>query len=124
MNAGTGALIDGDAHLAQSIFDILTTPIGSRVRRRDYGSLLFELIDGPFNLAHRMKLIAATALALLRWELRIRLTRIGIERGDASGALVLTVEGERTDRGANAGGGPNSLVRLTVPLRFPAPQAA
>ena len=40
----SGAILTGDAHLAQSVADILTTPIGSRVMRREYGSLLFELV--------------------------------------------------------------------------------
>jgi hypothetical protein len=113
MNASTGAAIDGDAHLVQSIQDILSTPIGTRVRRRDYGSLLFELIDAPFNAATRMLMYAATALALGRWEPRIRLTRVGIELGEEPGAIRLEIEGERTDRPE-----PNSFTRLTFPLRL------
>jgi hypothetical protein len=113
MNAGTGAAIGGDAHLAQSVGDILTTPIGSRVMRRDYGSLLFELIDGPFNAAHRLRMYAATAVALRRWEPRIRLTRVAVDRGAAPGELAVAIEGERTDRP-----GPNSLTRLIMPLRL------
>lgn len=116
MNATTGAAIDGDAHLSQSIVDILTTPIGSRVRRRDYGSLLFELVDAPFNLATRMRFYAATAIALLRWEPRLRLVRVAVEPGDAPGEVMVGIEGERTDRA-----GPNSLIRLTLPLRLATP---
>jgi phage baseplate assembly protein W len=119
MNAGTGAAIEGDAHLAQSVADILTTPIGTRVMRRDYGSLLFELIDAPFNLATQLQFFAAVALALLRWEPRIRLTRVAVVRGEAPGAVTIGIEGDRTDRP-----GPNSFTRLTVPLRLPAQQTA
>jgi Bacteriophage baseplate protein W len=120
MNAGTGAAIDGEAHLAQSIADILTTPIGSRVMRRDYGSLLFELIDMPFNAVTRALLHAATAIALMRWEPRLLLRRVLIILGAAPGEVILTIEGERIDRPA-----PNSFARLTIPLRFSgAPQAA
>ncbi len=36
MNANTGKELEGIEHLKQSIIDILTTPIGSRVMRRDY----------------------------------------------------------------------------------------
>lgn len=35
--------------IKQSIQDILTTPIGSRIMRRTYGSLLPQMIDAPFN---------------------------------------------------------------------------
>ena len=47
MHRHTGEGISGTAHLRQSVFDILQTPTGSRVMRRDYGSTLFTLIDQP-----------------------------------------------------------------------------
>jgi hypothetical protein len=49
MDAVTGKPMYDTAHLSQSIGDILSTPIGSRVMRRDYGSALFELVDAPGN---------------------------------------------------------------------------
>ncbi|MGF7149428.1 hypothetical protein FHS96_003079 [Sphingomonas zeicaulis] len=112
MNAATGAALDGIEHLVQSIRDILTTPIGTRVMRRDYGSLLFELIDAPFNAATRLRMYAATAIALKRWEPRLRLTRVAVDQV-APGQIKLTLEGERTDVAA-----PNRFATLTVPLRF------
>ncbi len=60
----------------QSIRDILTTPIGSRVMRRDYGSRLFDLIDAPLNRSTLTDLYAATAEALARWEPRFQLTKV------------------------------------------------
>lgn len=111
MSATTGKAIDGTEHLSQSIADILTTPIGSRVMRRDYGSLLPELIDQPFNGATQMKLYGATATALMRWEPRIRLTKIGIALGNAPGEFVLDLEGRRTDVAPST-----EYTRLTIPL--------
>ena len=49
MNSQTGKRLSGMDHLRQSIIDILTTPIGSRVMRPGYGSRLFELVDAPVN---------------------------------------------------------------------------
>ena len=49
MSRETGTALDGNAHLAQSIGDILSTPLGARVMRRDYGSDLPDLIDRPLN---------------------------------------------------------------------------
>lgn len=112
MDARTGKAIDGNAHLAQSIADILTTPLGSRVMRRDYGSLLFDLIDQPVTGATRMLLRAATAMALRRWEPRIRLTSIGIDGEPAQGSLTITIAGERTDLPR-----PNASVVLSIPIR-------
>ena len=45
MNVNTGAYIEGVEHLKQSIQDILTTPIGSRVMHRNYGTDLYWLIE-------------------------------------------------------------------------------
>ena len=124
MDAETGKPLAGDAHLAQSIADILTTPIGTRVMRRDYGSALFELIDAPLNALTRLRLFAATADALRRWEPRLRLTRVklldgeGSGTGFAAGRATLQIEGQRLDAAD-----PTSLVRLTIPLyksRIPA----
>ena len=118
MNRSTGTPLDGEAHLAQSIADILSTPIGTRIRRRDYGSLLFELIDAPLNAVTRLRFFAAIATALARWEPRLVLTRVAVNAGNAAGQLNIGLVGYRTDR-PDA----NSLTRLTIPLRLVAPQA-
>lgn len=75
-NSQTGKSLAGIEHLRQSIKDILTTPIGSRVMRRDYGSRLFELIDAPLNRSTVLELYAATAGALERWEPRFELQSV------------------------------------------------
>jgi len=112
MDASTGKPLSGDAHLAQSIGDILSTPIGTRVMRRDYGSALFELLDAPMNALTRLRLFAATAVALARWEPRLKLTRVSVADPAVPGRFALTIEGQRTDDPS-----PNSLTRLTIPLR-------
>lgn len=111
MNASNGTVLDGNAHLAQSIADILITPIGSRIMRRDYGSMLFDLIDQPLNGAGRLLLYAATAMAIARWEPRIRLRKVGLSTGDAEGRMTIDLEGERTDLPAN------THVLMSVPIR-------
>lgn len=110
MNARTGAAIEGEDWLAQAMADILLTPIGTRVMRRDYGSLLPALLDQPTNAATVLQLYAATAGALGRWLPELRITRCQLEKGSA-GAAVLVIEGHRTDRPS-----PNSFTRLTLPL--------
>ncbi len=112
MDATTGKPLSGEAHLRQSIGDILSTPIGSRIARRDYGSLLPELIDQPMNQVGRMRLLAATALALLRWEPRIRLTGVRLEAEGATGTYRLALDGIRLDVPPV-----NARTRLTIPLR-------
>ena len=93
MSAIDGRALEGADHLSQSIADILTTPIGSRVMRRDYGSRIPELIDQPITPRLAVELYAATAEALRRWEPRFKLTRVRLTDARA-GWVELTLEGE------------------------------
>jgi uncharacterized protein len=88
MDSNTGKDLSGIAHLMQSIRDILTTPIGSRVMRRDYGSRLFSLIDNPLNAATNVEIYAATAEALMRWEPRISVRQVQAYAAEA-GKIVI-----------------------------------
>ena len=94
MNRTTGAAISGLEHLRQSVGDILSTPIGSRVMRREYGSLVPELIDHPDNATTRVRLYAATASALMKWEPRLHLSRVQLASGPAAGRATLDLSGE------------------------------
>lgn len=91
-NAATGKSITGIDHLRQSIRDILTTPLGSRVMRRDYGSRLYQLVDAPMNRGTLLQLYAATAEALRRWEPRFKLTQVRAESAEP-GRVVLMITG-------------------------------
>ncbi len=113
MNAATGKALEGLEHLAQSIVCILTTMIGTRVERRDFGSLLPALIDQPFNGATRTRLYGATATALIRWEPRIRLSSVSITPAAEAGQFTLAIEGRRTDAPPTS-----DYTRLTIPLNF------
>lgn len=97
-NATTGQALSGVDHLRQSVADILTTPIGSRLMRRDYGSDLPALIDQPDNAATQVRVYAAAATALMRWEPRLRLQKLRASRNRA-GQLVLDVQGQYLDEG-------------------------
>lgn len=113
IHATTGRALGGAEHLAQSIGDILTTPLGSRVMRRDYGSLLPELIDQPFNDATRLRLYGAAALALMRWEPRIRLIRVQLFQGGAPGSYTLDLDCVLVDAARST-----DHTRLSIPLRY------
>lgn len=78
MDRETGKVLQGANHLLQSIADILTTPIGTRVMRRDYGSRLFELIDSAMNKSGIMDIYAATVEALAKWEPRLSITKVNV----------------------------------------------
>lgn len=100
MDATTGRAISGTAHLAQSIGDILSTRVGTRVERRRYGSNVPDYIDAPMNAVQRTRMYGAAAAALLRWEPRLKLARIQLladtagegMRGRAQFAVDLQLE--------------------------------
>ncbi|WP_264706146.1 GPW/gp25 family protein [Wolbachia endosymbiont (group A) of Ancistrocerus nigricornis] len=92
MNKETGKELEGIEHLKQSIIDILTTPINSRVMRRDYGSRLFELVDKPINRDLTLEIYAAVAEALEKWEKRFKLEKVKITEVK-EGKVILVLEG-------------------------------
>lgn len=102
LSATTGRQIDGLEHLRQSVADILMTPIGSRVMRRDYGSRLFELIDQNLTALTLAQVYAATVDALDKWEPRLSVTRVQAEQLTEElerGRLSITLEGEYLPEG-------------------------
>ncbi len=91
VDANTGKPLEGIAHLRQSVRDILTTPLGSRVMRRTYGSRLFDLVDRPLNQQTLVEIFAATAEAVLRWEPRLIVQRVQA-RSISAGSIEVDLE--------------------------------
>ncbi|WP_411753655.1 GPW/gp25 family protein [Serratia sp. (in: enterobacteria)] len=83
MNGHTGRAMTDMAHIKQSVADIVCTPIGSRIQRRTYGSLIFSLLDNPQNPATQLKVMSAIYSAVLQWEPRIALSSITLNGDDA-----------------------------------------
>ncbi len=102
MNKDTGRSLDGLEHLHQSVRDILITPLGSRVMRRDYGSGLFELIDANLTPLTLALIYAAIVDALRKWEPRLRVTRVQAEPLSEpleQGRISVTLEGQYLPNG-------------------------
>lgn len=96
MNRETGAALTDLNHIRQSVRDILTTPVGTRVMRRRYGSLLSALIDQPQNPALRLQIMSACYVAILQWEPRVKLTAISFE-SYINGSMEVELTGNRVD---------------------------
>lgn len=79
MSNKTGKYLNDLDHLKQSIVDLLTTPIGSRVICRDYGPNLFQLIDMPVNRILFSRIYAAVAEAIDKWEPMSKVEKITID---------------------------------------------
>lgn len=78
MDAQTGHMLDRTAHIQQSISNILRTPKGSLVGRRDYGSQVHRFVDRGLDAPTRMQLFAEVARALSAWEPRYRLQQVDV----------------------------------------------
>lgn len=96
MSRNDGQVIADTDHLRQSVRDILLTPQGSRLARREYGSLLSALIDQPQNPALRLQIMSAVYVALNRWEPRLTLDSITIN-GNFDGSMVVELTGLRNN---------------------------
>lgn len=107
MNRNTGRAITDAEHISQSVGDILRTPVGSRVMRRDYGSLLSALIDQPQSPALELQIKVACYMAILKWEPRITLTSITTER-QFDGKMIVNLTGQLKDTGES--------LSLTLPV--------
>ncbi|MBK3440655.1 MULTISPECIES: GPW/gp25 family protein [Pseudomonas] len=93
MDRHTGRPISGIEHLRQCIGDILSTPLGSRRHRPEYGSKLRLFVDLPVNAGWKSAVQAEAARALGRWETRLKLERV-VVLSLLDGKINLRVAGE------------------------------
>ncbi|ELP2902977.1 GPW/gp25 family protein [Escherichia coli O5] len=104
---GSGCISDTE-HLRHSVNNILTTPRGSRIMRREYGSLLPELLDAPQNDVTRLQCMSAVVMALAQWEPRIAINRVDIT-WLPDGRALLAISGVLTRT--------MQPVQMSIPLR-------
>ena len=98
MNIITGKKISEIAHIKQSIANILTTPIGSRIMRRDYGSRLFEKIDRPVNGELIAEIYSDVVEALFIWEPRFEVEQVTLQSIE-KGKIIIDLEGSSVKDG-------------------------
>lgn len=107
IDAFTGQILSDWEHVKQSIADVLTTPIGTRVMRRDYGSEIPALVDRPMTASNILAVYAAAANALYprqvgkAWygEPRFRLRQCELVEASEQGSLHLNIGGDYVPRG-------------------------
>ncbi|MCZ9131596.1 GPW/gp25 family protein [Escherichia albertii] len=96
IDSATGKPLAGNAHLRQSVADILSTPVGSRVLLREYGSRLFSLLDNPQDDFTRVRIVRETVTALERWEPRLTVLRVEVDWREV-GCFWLTLIGKNNE---------------------------
>lgn len=99
VSASTGQVLTDWGHVDQSIRRILTTPIGSRVMRRSFGSRIFDFIDAKMTAASILGIYTAAAEAIEAWEPRFRVYRASLGTASADGSVDLTLYGIYFPRG-------------------------
>ncbi|SMB82400.1 hypothetical protein SAMN05660772_02096 [Pasteurella testudinis DSM 23072] len=101
MNRESGLMLnDETAHIRQSIADILQTAVGTRIQRREYGSILPMLLDRPISHALALQIAAASIVALQRWEPRIDITAFAVQFAEES-KYRLTADISATTKNGN-----------------------
>ena len=78
MDRRTGLPLSGLAHVLQSIDDILTTPLGTRRMRPEYGSAIRRYVDLPVNEGWKGAVQAEAIRAVSRWEPRVKLQQVTV----------------------------------------------
>lgn len=87
-------------HIRQSIRDIITTPLGTRLMNPTYGCGLFRYVDSPLTEANILRISQEIHEALVRWERRVRVLRTAIEGVAQEGQFQITVFFEVRENGA------------------------
>ncbi|MCF9034713.1 GPW/gp25 family protein [Acinetobacter nectaris] len=106
----TGAALETELEsIRQSIQEILSTPIGSRIMRRQFGSDIPNLIDQPLNQVLVLRVYSAIYTPLILWEQRISIENISINQ-IAAGSLDVDLEAVHIAT--------NQTLNLNIPLRM------
>jgi uncharacterized protein len=91
MDRTTGRWIGGWQHTSQSLRDIVSTPLETRVLRRMYGADDDAIQDKPINAHVITTAVMATAIPVARWEPRVELSRVAIFAASVVGRLGLAM---------------------------------
>lgn len=83
ISRNTGHTITEDEHIIQSMLDIALTAKGTRVMRRNYGTILVPKIDAPMNDEYRMMLMSSLMIAFAEFEPRVEVRKINVNIEDA-----------------------------------------
>ena len=90
MNRETGQYLTGLPLVVQSIHDVLTTRLWSRVHRRNYG--LSDWVDRVMDQASIGRLHSQVVSAVLYWVPEVSVQRIRLTFPDPEN-LVITIQG-------------------------------
>ena len=82
MDPQTGEMVEGEVQLQCDLNAIFSTPIGSRVMRRDYGAALIQFVDAPINQYTISKIQSSIASTLMSYMTQFHLKEISVTLPD------------------------------------------
>lgn len=86
-------MVEDEEDIRQSLHIILSTRVGERVMRPDFGTDLHNLVYHNMDLTARTQLRAAIERAVLYWEPRITLNKVSFDMSEErSGKLSILLE--------------------------------
>lgn len=99
IDAATGGALSDWSHVEQSIRKILTTPVGSRLMRRTFGSEVPDMVDRKMTGANILRVYSAAAEAIAAWEPRFRMSAGRLNEINVRGQMQLEIFGTYYPRG-------------------------
>jgi uncharacterized protein len=93
LNRRTGQVLTGWEHTLQSIGEIMSTAYGERVMRRDFGSIVPEIIDHNLTPDVMLRLVAGIAEGCIAYEPNFRLTDATLLALGADGRVEISLDG-------------------------------
>jgi uncharacterized protein len=93
LNRRTGQIMRGWEHTLQSLGEILSTAFETRVMRRDFGSIVPDIIDHNITPDIMLRLVAGVAEACLKFEPNFRLTDATLLSIGADGRVEISLDG-------------------------------
>lgn len=81
----------GISTIHESVIRILKTPLGSRVMRPEYGSLLYTLRDRKFDDDFRLKAARYTYEAIAKNEPRVKVEKVDFNVKPVTGVVSIIV---------------------------------
>ncbi|BAU15066.1 GPW / gp25 family protein [Leptolyngbya sp. NIES-3755] len=89
---GNVQLSSGDRSIEESIWLILSTNVGERVGRPEFGSTLSELTFAPLNSDTLVLMCVAVEEALEQWEPRIEIENVQAEPDPINGRVDILID--------------------------------
>lgn len=94
----TGKTLTGWDHVLQSLQDIFVTPIGARIMREWYGSLVPKALGRNITREEILPVMSSITAAIEQWEPRFAVTSIDISGEPRLGNLSFTIYGKYRPR--------------------------